>query len=83
MSSHVVRGWQIDYTGSLPPIEGFKYAFICVDAVFGLLQDFSCLHESQAATVRRLGKLSTMCRYPHQIDSDWRAGKKENEILNY
>lgn len=46
----------------LPLSEGYRYSLICVETVSTLIQDFSCPHANQAATISRLDKLSTMCR---------------------
>ena len=78
-----MRDWQIDYFGTLPPSEGFKYALICVDTASGLTQAFLCCPANQADTSRELEKLSTVYRYPCGIDGDHRSHFKGHDMQDW
>ena len=69
-SSQLVRDWQINYIGSLPPSEVSKYALVGVDTTCDLTQDFLCHGVNESSTIRGLERLSTVHGYPHHIHSD-------------
>lgn len=81
-SSQQVRDWQMII---LAPLSDWVF-WICL-GLWGhciwLNTSFPCHHANQAATIRRLEKLSVVYGFPRQIDSDWGSRCKGHDVKNW
>lgn len=77
-----MRHQQTGYMGPLLLQEGSENALASVDTACGLSQAFPWSHANQAATLRG-EKLTTMGRYPHQLDSHWGSHFKSRDLEDW
>ena len=79
---HLGSHWQINYIG--PSLQMMVLNMpLNMDTTSDLTQAFPCHCVNQAATIRRLEKLSTVYKYPCETVSDWESYFKGHDVQDW